>query len=932
MIALLTTSAAPAWAGEQPLYQPVPDWVVPTPQEAAAASTAGQPLLRIFDEQKRISHGQVWTYITTATRIDTPEGLQRVGTSTLKWAPEHGDLIIHGVTILRGDKRIDVLAGGKRYTVLRREEKLESLQLDGTLTATLSLEGLQVGDIVETRVSVTDKDAALQGHISTGAQLLAQPVQLGFGRVRVLWSDGDAIRWKAYLEGVTPTETTRPGWHEWQVTLPVVRQPDLPAQAPGRFNRLNAAQFSDFSGWGEVSKVMAPLYRIDAPTAAITPGGDLDQEVARIAAASSDPRRRTALALQLVQDKVRYFAVGMNGGNLVPQPPEKTWAMRYGDCKAKTLLLLAVLHKLGIEAEPAMASLSNGDRVQSSLPSMAAFDHVMVLAHVGGKVLWLDGTGLGTREADLDDVPNYGWVLPVRANGSADLLQAPLHPPARPNAEVHYDVDLRAGVGLLAPFHVTLALRGGGIGQINTMLGNLDAEGKAKVLGLVLGNASAGGRRIFVKPQLAYDPQTGEGTITADGVVFSDWTRADSRYSFDPKLVQASTYPDRSRAIWQTIPVALGAPQHGITQESFQLPRGGQGIFMQGEGDQQRSLPLGGSSRVRAELKDGVWRLTLENLRSGGEMPAADIPAMRRADADFIARMPRLRTDAGYPAPWQNIEAAKRDHLFDATLANLGAWISEKPDDAERYRLRASFLGEIFERQKAIADLDKALELKGDKQLYLLRATLYELLGDKVHSVADLKAAYDLDPADLAVLSRLSFVQAWAGGSDQALDRLNGLLTNGGEKEPFYHARKAEVLARRGDTPGAIVEIDAALARRSGNAGLLGDRCWLKGLLNTDLDNALADCNRSIQIGGNSTAPALGSRGLVQLRQHHTREAIADLTQALDLRPAHAADYLLRALAEREAGENEAARRDLAAARLLHPAIEQFYSGFGLRW
>ncbi|WP_084455787.1 DUF3857 domain-containing protein [Novosphingobium rosa] len=932
LTALLTSAAAPAWAGDQPLYQPAPDWVIATPQEAAAASGAGQSTLRLFDEQQRISHGEVWTYAATAVRVATPEGLQRAGTLTLNWAPEHGDLIVHSVTILRGGKPIDVLATGARYTVLRREQKLESLQLDGTLTATLSLEGLQVGDVIETRFSVTSKDAALQGHISTGAKLLAQPVQLGFGRVRVLWSDADKVRWKTDLDGVTPTESTRPGWHEWQVTLPVARQPDLAPQAPARFERQAVAYFSDFAGWGDVSKVMAPLYRVDAPAAAITKGGDLDQEIARIAAASPDPRRRTALALQLVQDKIRYFAVTMSGGNYTPQPVEKTWALRYGDCKAKTLLLLAVLHRLGIEAEPAMASLSHGDRVHDSLPSMAAFDHVMVLAHVGGKVLWLDGTGLGTREADLDDVPAYGWVLPVRANGSADLLQAPLHPPARPNAEVHYDVDLRAGVGLMAPFRVSLALRGSAIGQISAGLGNLDAEGKATVLRAVLASASAGGRRMFVQPQLVYDPQTGEGTITANGVVLSDWTRADNRYSFDPKLVVASSYPDRSRSIWQTIPVALGHPQHGVTVETFQLPRGGQGIFMPGEGDQQRSLPMGGSSRVHAELKDGVWRLTLENLRSGGEMPAAEIPAMRRADADFIARMPRLRTDAGYPAPWQNVEAAKRDHLFDATQANLAAWIAEKPDDAERYRLRAAFYGEILERQKAIADLDKALELKGDRQLYLQRATLYELLGDKVHSVADLKAAYDLDPADQATLNRLSYVQAWAGGVDEALDRLNGLLTNPGEKEPFYHARKAEVLARRGDKAGAMAEIDAAVARRPGNPGLLGDRCWVKGLLNTDLDTGLADCNRAIQIGGTSTAPTLGSRGLIQLRQHHGREAVADFTQALDLRPGHAADYFLRALAQREAGDAEAARRDLAAARLLFPAIDQFYASFGLRW
>jgi Flp pilus assembly protein TadD len=68
------------------------------------------------------------------------------------------------------------------------------------------------------------------------------------------------------------------------------------------------------------------------------------------------------------------------------------------------------------------------------------------------------------------------------------------------------------------------------------------------------------------------------------------------------------------------------------------------------------------------------------------------------------------------------------------------------------------------------------------------------------------------------------------------------------------------------------------------------------------------------------------------LRQHHAKEAVADFTEALDQRPGNAVDYFMRALAQREAGDGEAAKRDLASARLLNPAIDQLYASFGLRW
>lgn len=926
LILPVTMLAGQAHAGEQVLYKPAPDWIAPTPPDTA--SGAGTPTQRVFDVQKRIDHGLVWTYATTAVRIDTPEGLAKAGTVSLNWAPEHGDLIIHAIRILRAGKVIDVLAGGKQFTVLRREAKLEALQLNGVLTATLSVEGLQVGDVLQTTFSVTDRDPALQGHANTGAPLVPLPAQLGFGRVRVMWSDADKIRWKTYLSDVNPVETAKGGWHEVFVTFPVAKQPDSAAQAPGRYNRPALIELSDFAGWTDVSKVMEPLYRVDAPTAAIKPGGDLDQEIGKIAAATTDPRKRTALALQLVQDKVRYFAVAMNGGNLVPQTPEATWAMRYGDCKAKTLLLLAVLHKLGIEAEAALANLANGDLVQDRLPSVGAFDHVMVLAHVGGSTLWLDGTGLGAREADLDDVPPYRWVLPLRAGG-AGLLQAPAKAPARPISRIHYDIDMRGGVGLMAPFHASVTVRGSIAGQLNSLLANLDKQGKGEFLRKLLSSGNA--RRIFLQPQFAFDPVADEATITADGIALSTWQRGDSRYTLDTTVASASTYPDRSRAIWQSIPVAVGNPNYKVVEEAFQLPQHGQGIAMQGTPDQEMAQPGLGSNRVHADLRDGVWRLSLEDVKNGGEYPAAQIPALRRQDADFLARMPRLRTDAGYRAPWQAVEPSAREHLFDPTIALLGQWIAEKTDDADRYHLRAAFYTEIFERQKAIDDLGRALALKGDKGLYRDRAGLYEALGDWPHAVADLKAALDLDPSDLATLGRLSRAQAISGGGAEATARLDALLDTGGKNEPFYHEIKAIVLANGGDATGALSQIDMAVEKRSGNAGLLHERCWIKGLLNTDLDNALADCNRAIPMGEASATPVmLASRGLVYLRQHKPQDAIASLNEAIDQRPGLALGYFLRALAQRDAGNADAAKRDLAAARYLVPSIETDYKRFGL--
>lgn len=70
---------------------------------------------------------------------------------------------------------------------------------------------------------------------------------------------------------------------------------------------------------------------------------------------------RAAAALKLVQQDVRYIYIGLNGGNLSPATAEETWQRRYGDCKAKTVLLLALLRELGIEAEAVLVNNSGAD-------------------------------------------------------------------------------------------------------------------------------------------------------------------------------------------------------------------------------------------------------------------------------------------------------------------------------------------------------------------------------------------------------------------------------------------------------------------------------------------------------------------------------------------------------------------------------------------
>lgn len=915
-----------AIAGDKPLYQPAPDWVKPAPPSALAPQGPNPPAFLVLDSQQRLKDGQVWRYTERASRIASAQELGMLGTVSIEWQPDQGDLIVHGVDILRDGQRIDALRGGAApFTVLRRETALERRALDGRLTATLAVEGLRVGDVLDVRYSVTVRDPALQGNVDALAPVLAQPLPLGFGRSRLLWPEGQAMHWKVYPQGATPVETRADGWHELSFSFPVARQPDRAPAAPGRFNPPAAVELSSFADWSSLSRVMAPLYRTDG---LIVPGSPLAAEVARIAAASPDPRRRVAAALALVQEKVRYLYKGMENGNLVPQTPAQTWETRYGDCKAKTLLLLALLHALGVDAEPALANLDNGDLVRERIPSALAFNHVFVLAHLGESTLWLDGTGQATQLADLDDVGPYGWVLPVRAAG-ADLLAAPNRAPAVPRTGTTLTIDARGGINLPAVFEMKQVVRGAAAGALQTAVMRLDRDGRNAMLQAALPNLGVEWK--LADSNVSYDAANAAATITLTGVVLQRWRHGDDRYRFDLLPNRPAPLPDRSRTNWKDVPIAGGTPMNTVSEYRILLPDAGKGFTLEGADTVDVTLPGGNRALRSARIEGDAVLFRLQDLRNGREIAPADFAPLRAALAGLANRAPRISSPVGYPPPWTGVVAARRAHRFDRALELLGQRIADKPDDAQRYVDRARFLTLLFDRDQALADFGKAVSLAPSKEVYVERAGLYRALGQRPQAVADLKAALELDPGDADVIARLAVLQATTGAAADALALVQDRIDQGGRDAPRYLMIKANVLSQSGDAAGAIAAANAAVEQRPGTSGLLNERCWIRGLNATELDLALKDCTRAIELGESGAAQALDSRALVYLRLGRLDEAMADLKAALDMRPGAAGTLFLRSLVEARRGNRQAAAADLAAARLLAPAIDEDYARFGLR-
>ena len=246
----------------------------------------------------------------------------------------------------------------------------------------------------------------------------------------------------------------------------------------------------------------------------------LRREATRIAAAHAASLDRASAALKLVQQDVRYIYVGLNAGNLTPASADETWRRRYGDCKGKTALLLALLAQMGIEAEAVLVNSAGADDgFDQRLPIPQLFDHVLVRAHIDGKVYWLDGTLPAVAAPSERPVVHLSHVLPLSARGS-ELEKLGWQAPTIPDEINLVEIDARAGFDKPVPIVSTQIVRG--IKGLQEQVQYSSAT-PGQLLAVYRQNGIGGFWQAIDDVQWRYDEKARASILTIRGTGTIDW-------------------------------------------------------------------------------------------------------------------------------------------------------------------------------------------------------------------------------------------------------------------------------------------------------------------------------------------------------------------------------------------------------------------------
>jgi len=945
---LLTGISSSALAGDQIGFGPAPAWVQTTKIPDAGTVKDGPAVLPLlFSQHVRVEPGRISVHSDIAMKFLTPEGLA-AGTIIVQWRPDKDDINVNRLVVVRDGKEIDLLKAGKKFELLRREANLEQATLDGQITAVMQPDDLRVGDTIILSMTLTSADPVMGRHAEY-VSAIANDASAKSLRLRVDWPTGLPLKHRFY-ELPEPKMSREGNWQsvEWQMAEPAMFVP--PKGAPTRFQLGRRVEFTDFANWKELSDLFRPIFDAASVVPAI---GSLRDEVEKIRRSSNDPKAQASAALALVEDKVRYVNIVMGQGNYVPANAVDTWQRRYGDCKAKTALLIAILREVGINAEPVLVSSVAGDGMADRLPTITQFDHVIVRARIANRDFWLDATRSGDADIGLLATPSFGWGLPLVAN--ADLVRIQPGPISEPHTDTTIAIDASEGADKPAPTRMERIFRGDSAIIFNAVMAGVPANGRDK------------GLRDYWKEQYsdftvssatgAFDRSRAEYRLIAEGTMKLDLYRG--RYEVD--VPTPGFKPDfaRESGKFQKAPFAVLHPNYTRSVQTIIVPDDVAQLGL--SDDEPIDRTLAGRRYQRTISKKGnLFRIETSARSLLPEISYVDALAAEQElrkldDKDYyvtIARPTKEETQALLDRKSTGVDdyLTKGSSLvmsgrLKEAISEFDQAVSADPKNIEGYEIRGMAKLQINDLAGARADFETAIRLgatrplidvvatyeaaeKGDWKTaiasasavlvkfpdqthYLMaRADLYRRSGDIERAIADTRTVTRLFPNDAG--ARLMRIQLFQRQHNEAAviaeaDEILKLRL----QDPFAYVAAAKAYSAYGRTAQVDRAFEMALKIREYGYIYL-NRAETRP--KADRDGRKSDIDRALKLEPEDSA-ALGLMADFLVEQKDYQGALARYDAALKKDPSDLTNRVKRGIANVRLGQTVRADADFAFVR-----------------
>jgi lipopolysaccharide biosynthesis regulator YciM len=379
----------------------------------AAKRTESRVLADIRVDQLRSDY-QTIHHVQLVIAVGSANDVPTYRTRTIQYSPQTQQLSVSRARIYRGEGHN-----------IEADDLGESPVTDESVAAYYDLRArqyrfrdLNVGDVIELEYSITPTASAnAYGHyfaelVAFGGVLpcdlqryvLHAPAEFHLSSAEHLLSHAQLRRHRDENIYV---------WEKSKIAA-LVREPHSPSWSEqGAY-----VHVSNFQSWQALGKWYADLIR---PQFELNP--ELNNQVSEIVARHPNRLDRVAAIDELVLNDTRYVALEFGVYGFKPYPVSQTFSRRFGDCKDKASLMIALLRAAGIDADIALVRTQRLGNIISKPASVSIFDHAIV--YVPEFDLWMDGTAEFARLRELPVEDQGVMALTVGLDGEAVLRRSP---------------------------------------------------------------------------------------------------------------------------------------------------------------------------------------------------------------------------------------------------------------------------------------------------------------------------------------------------------------------------------------------------------------------------------------------------------------------------------------------------------------------------
>ncbi|CAD6530472.1 DUF3857 domain-containing protein [Paraburkholderia metrosideri] len=450
---------------------------------AHAQTTAFQPMLTELSNDIVYDVKADGTYTKEETeniRLNTDQAVKLLSQVPVRYSKSLQDAeVLEAYTITKDGKRIDVTPD--KILEQQSKESAGAPMFDDGRVKTVVFPGTEVGATINLRERKTQRKAIFPRQFSF-VEAFNDLIEMKSVTVTIrapaslkLYVDATGI------EG-GQVASDKPDVQVWRWSLK-----DAPAHAPelqsvsmkDHSPRIAVTTFPDFAAVGAAYQQRAQ------PKSAVTPA--VQTLADQLTKGISDPRRQAEALYDWVSTHIRYVAIYLDFGGVVPHDADTILNAAYGDCKDHVTVLQALLAAKGIKSSAVLVNAGNEYWLPNVAAPLGVFDHA--ITYLPDFNLFVDSTA---------GVARFG-TLPASEMGKSALV-----------------TDDGTGTGKI----VTLPVDSADNTRVQTTIRvTLDSDGNANGTGEISSTGTLDwiSREVFASIQPGVEPQVASRVLTATG-------------------------------------------------------------------------------------------------------------------------------------------------------------------------------------------------------------------------------------------------------------------------------------------------------------------------------------------------------------------------------------------------------------------------------